>query len=92
MKKYSYFLLSVIFMMIQHSSFGQVNPDTTKVYRIETKDGNTFTGFIMKEDATVIILETYKLGELTISQTDYWMHPGIKPGLSEFNSFHTFVA
>lgn len=48
----------------------QDNSDTIRVYRIETKDGNIFTGFIMDEDAQVLILKTDKLGEIRIQKTE----------------------
>lgn len=47
-------------------SFGGENPDTTRVYRIETIDDNIFTGFIIKEDSGGVVLQTDILGELTI--------------------------
>jgi len=69
--KYILCLLSLIsFMITQTYTYGQENPDTTKIYRIETKDGNTFTGSIIKEDSDIIILKTEKLGELSIHLTD----------------------
>jgi hypothetical protein len=60
----------VILTAIQLSSYGQESPDTTSIYRIETKDGNTYTGTIIKEDANTLILKTEKLGELSIQQGD----------------------
>jgi hypothetical protein len=70
MKKYAYFLFLVVFTIMQMNCYGQDNPDSTKVYRIETNDGNTYTGFIIREDVQVLILKTDRLGEITISQKD----------------------
>lgn len=44
--------------------------DTTSVYRIETTDGNTFTGTIVEEDNQSIQLLTEKLGVIRIAKTD----------------------
>jgi hypothetical protein len=63
--------LSFCFLMVAFTDLsGQEKPDTTTIYRIETKDGNTYTGSIIKEDSEKIILRTDKLGELSISLTD----------------------
>ncbi|MDD4108531.1 MAG: hypothetical protein PHH93_07415 [Prolixibacteraceae bacterium] len=56
--------------MVRLSSYGQESRDTTKIYRIETKDGNTYTGTIIKENANTLIVKTEKLGELSIQQED----------------------
>ena len=63
-------LTLIILTVIQLNSYGQESPDTIKIYRIETKDGNTYTGTIIKEDANTLILKTEKLGELSIQQGD----------------------
>lgn len=63
--------LSLCFLILsQKDVSGQEKPDTTAIYRIETKDGNIFTGAIIKEDTEKIILQTDKLGELSIQLTD----------------------
>ncbi len=67
-------LLSIftIFLLVSLSfkGYGQESPDTTRVYRIETRDGNIYTGHILKEDSSGVILKTEKLGELTIQRGD----------------------
>jgi len=63
-------LFFVLLTMTNLAGYGQENSDTTKVYRIETKDGNTYTGYIISEDTNVLILQTDNLGELKIQQKD----------------------
>ncbi|MFN8239453.1 MAG: hypothetical protein U0X39_01720 [Bacteroidales bacterium] len=41
--------------------------DTTKVYRFEMKDGNTFTGKIMREDMLYITINSEKYGEVRLA-------------------------
>jgi hypothetical protein len=65
MKTSLIFILLILFLM-GLDSFGSENPDTTRVFRIETTDDNIFTGFIIREDSTVVVLQTDILGELTI--------------------------
>ncbi|HKK43659.1 MAG TPA: hypothetical protein VJ963_14680 [Bacteroidales bacterium] len=57
--------LSVI-ILISVRSFGQNIPDTTKVFRIETKDGNAFTGNITRIDSISLVFKTDKFGEIKI--------------------------
>jgi hypothetical protein len=63
-------ILVVIIMLSGVRGYGQESPDTTKVFRVETKDGNTYTGKIIKEDTNTLILHTEKLGELSLQQED----------------------
>jgi hypothetical protein len=44
--------------------------DSTKLYRIETKDGNEFLGKILSEDEAVVNLRTESLGDITIKRTN----------------------
>lgn len=48
----------------------QVSRDTTKLFRVETKEGNEFIGKIVSEDKTSILLRTDNLGDITIR----WAH------------------
>ncbi len=66
MKTSLIFLLFILFLTGSLESFGSEIPDTTRVYRIETTDGNIFTGFIINEDTKIVVLQTDILGELTI--------------------------
>lgn len=62
-------LLSVL-LLTSFSGYNQETNDTARVYRIETRDGNTFTGTIVSEDSGYLILKTDKLGELKIAVSD----------------------
>lgn len=52
--------------------------DSVKVYRIETKDGNTYTGTIVSEKDGMLVLKTEKLGDLHISLADITMKKELK--------------
>jgi len=56
----------IITLFINLNSNGQNVPDTTRTFRIETKDGNIFTGYILAQDSAGLILKTEKLGEIKI--------------------------
>lgn len=62
------FLLS--FLVINLKAQEIIQKDTTSVYRIETTDGNTFTGTIIEEDSQSIQLSTEKLGVIRIAKSD----------------------
>lgn len=49
---------------------GQNVPDTSRIIRIETTDGNIYTGTIISEDLNTLVLKTENLGELRIRQPD----------------------
>jgi hypothetical protein len=50
------------------SCFGQVLSDSTRTFRVETKDGNIFVGYIVTEDSLYLVLKTEILGEIKIPQ------------------------
>jgi hypothetical protein len=56
----------IIFLFINLNSNGQNVPDTTRTFRIETKDGNIFTGYILTRDSASMTLKTENLGEIKI--------------------------
>jgi hypothetical protein len=64
------FLLLLSFVLIRGICTGQVASDTADIYRIETSDGNTFTGIILTEDTNTLVLRTERLGDVTIQQAD----------------------
>jgi len=70
MKRILIFVITGILVLFCLNGPAQEIPDSTKVFRIETKDGNVFTGQILSEDLSVLVLRTEKLGELKISQVD----------------------
>lgn len=64
------FLLFAILILTGFSGFSQETADTARIYRIETRDGNTYTGTIVSEETGYIILNTDKLGKLKIAVTE----------------------
>jgi hypothetical protein len=56
----------IILLFTNQSIYGQDLPDTTRIYRIETKDGNIFSGYILALDSEILFLKTEKYGEIKI--------------------------
>ncbi|HMP99030.1 MAG TPA: hypothetical protein PKC24_04560 [Cyclobacteriaceae bacterium] len=50
------------------ASFAQTNDST--LYRVETKDGNEYVGYIVWQDADEIRLQTERLGTISIKKID----------------------
>jgi hypothetical protein len=71
MKTLSYFAL-LVFILFCHPIKGisQVVLDSTKLYQVKTLDGNEYLGNIQSEDSSKLVLQTAKLGALTISKND----------------------
>jgi len=65
-----YILLLFLIFFFSINTYAQDRQDETPVFRIKTKDGNTFLGEIRLEDDDKIILLTDKLGEISIQKTD----------------------
>ncbi len=72
-KKMRILVITLFFLVLQVTATGQDTSDSVRVYRIETKDGNTYTGTIVSEDAGFLVLKTDKLGELRIPLSDVTM-------------------
>jgi len=70
MKKSILFCLLSIFLLSVLPGYSQGTIDTLRVYRIETRDGNTYTGTVISENSNFVILKTEKLGELKIPVSD----------------------
>ncbi len=70
MKRNSALLVFILLSIQQLVCYGQNLPDSAKVYRIETVDGNIYSGKIISEDLSVLVLKTTNLGELRIQQSD----------------------
>ncbi len=66
MKKHIVFAFSLVFITMNPESFGQNLPDTTTTMRIETNDGNIFTGYLISEDSLALVLSTQIYGEVKI--------------------------
>ena len=60
----SLLLLAVLFPYT--AGYGQNVRDTTRIYRIETKDGNSFTGYILSQDSSILTIKTERSGEFKI--------------------------
>jgi hypothetical protein len=64
-------MLATLLLIILNS--GEVlaqAPDTTKIYRVETTDGNEYLGRIIEQNNGRIRLETEKIGVITLRMSD----------------------
>lgn len=59
----------LLFILNIHRAQAQTSPDSL-VYRVETRDGNSFIGTILDQDTERIILRTTRFGEITILKRD----------------------
>jgi hypothetical protein len=73
------FSLLIILLAFSAHCEAQVTRDTTKLYRVEMKDGNEFIGQILSEDKTAILLRTEKLGDLSIKWTEITKLSTVEP-------------
>lgn len=69
MKKIKLFLFIFMLITSRNQLFAQPEPDSTLI-RIETRDGNEFTGRIIRQDADKVVLFTENLGEISILTKD----------------------
>jgi hypothetical protein len=67
--KYIYVFLTLLCFHV-FTCKGQSLQDTTKVFKIETIDGNIYMGSIIAEDQMTLVLKTDRLGELRILRSD----------------------
>lgn len=63
-------LVVILFTLSGISGFCQTEQDTTKLYRIETTDGNEYIGNVLLKDSNAIRFKTENIGIITISQKD----------------------
>ncbi len=70
MKKQIVFVFFILVMFQNLTCYGQNLPDSTKTFRIETKDGNIFIGSVIDEDSLTLVLKTESLGEIKIPQNN----------------------
>ncbi len=61
--------LTLILFFIIFSSFAQ-DKNSTKIFRLETRDGNIYIGEVLSSDTVRILFRTEKLGELTFLKND----------------------
>ena len=66
MKKQFFTLLFLIIIFQSLKCFGQNLPDSTNIFRIETKDGNIFIGSVIAQDSLTLVLKTESFGEIKI--------------------------
>jgi hypothetical protein len=45
---------------------GQDVPDSTRIFRVETADGNVFVGHVISKDSLNLVIKTDILGEIKI--------------------------
>ncbi len=70
MKTKLLFLLVILLGALHtHRAQAQTSPDSL-LYRVETRDGNSFIGTILDQDAERVILRTTRFGEITILKRD----------------------
>lgn len=71
MKKINWFRLSLTTILFLNLTicFAQ-EKDSTKIFRLETLDGNGYTGKVVASDSLKVIFKADKLGEVTILQSD----------------------
>lgn len=59
---------SIVFMLA-NLAYGQVQPDSSRMVKIETLDGNDYLGILLAEDSLKVEIETSILGKVTIPRT-----------------------
>jgi hypothetical protein len=72
-------LLSLLFVLALVPAYSQELGDSLTVWMIETTDGNEFTGTILSEDSTGILLKTHLYGELQIGSSHIKKRKEIPP-------------
>ena len=61
----------ILFMVfITLAGYSQEQPDTASMYRVETQDGNEYTGILISQDSLGLVLQTERLGVLTFKTSD----------------------
>lgn len=69
MKIFLTFFLTLLLVLTITCGFSQDKPGS-KIFRLETKDGNGYTGEIVASDSAKVLFRSQKLGDLTILQKD----------------------
>ena len=59
---------SILIPTAVFQGYGQEQADSARTYRIETSDGNIFTGNIISEDSVIVLLKTEEYGRITLFQ------------------------
>jgi len=71
--------LIMFFCILEKNGYSQVQPDSTKLCRVETLDGNEFIGLMASEDSLKVVLETSALGKVTIPRASIKTITLLKP-------------
>ena len=70
MKSFKFLMLLAVLILAGTACFSQNAPDTTRITRIETRDGNTYTGYVASQDTVALILRTDNLGDIRIPRSE----------------------
>jgi hypothetical protein len=71
MKNNDYFrVILAAFLFLNITTCFAQEKDSTKIFRLETIDGNGYTGNIIASDSLRVVFRTEKLGEITIPQSE----------------------
>ena len=75
----------LLLCMLAKHGLTQTQPDSTKLCRIETIDGNEFVGIAISQDIEKVVVETSLLGKITINRNKIksitWLKPqSVKSG------------
>ena len=63
-------LAMILFICLMvNTAISQVQPDSSRLCRVETKEGNEFVGLMLSEDSVNVVLETKALGRVAIPRT-----------------------
>lgn len=70
MKKQFICIFIIIVLLDNLQCFGQNVPDSTRIVRVETIDGNIFVGFVVTEDSSALVIKTETLGKIKIPRNN----------------------
>jgi hypothetical protein len=79
MKKLLCFSLLTIICFLANHAFSQVQPDSSKLVRVETLDGNDYVGVLLAEDSLKVEIETALLGKIVIPRTSIKVMSPVQP-------------
>jgi hypothetical protein len=84
MKNPALFAIIMLLCLTANSGFSQAQPDSSKLCRVETADGNEFVGLMTEENSLQVILETPVFGKVTIPRNSIkavtWLKPASLKG------------
>jgi hypothetical protein len=62
--------LALFLLFAGQWTYGQATIDSTKLYEVETIDGNKYIGKIIEKDAEKVVVKTEQLGTITLKMTN----------------------